>query len=258
MGEELKRLLFIVTAHENNECLLDTVNNIKKFNPDVKCLIAIHISEKFKDFEEQTFSSLTDVIYIRNQAKTFNSRWESLLLPIMKTYEYAKKMFGENFDYVSIFHTSQLFVRYGYYDYIKNFDTSFNPRTDMLPERYYPIFDMKLFENVFDDYCDLSNYFYQGVELGFYSKEIFDTIQDTINNKFPISCEQLNNFFNYTPVEEVVIPTIAMKYSNRVGRNVILTLNDFSGEIRMNESEFSIKSVPRDINHPVRVKIRSL
>ena len=49
------KLLFIVTAHENNDCVEDTINNIKKFNTDVEPLIAIHTSEKFRDFDEERF-----------------------------------------------------------------------------------------------------------------------------------------------------------------------------------------------------------
>ena len=57
MDEKVK-LLFIVTAHENNDCVEDTINNIKKFNTDVEPLIAIHTSEKFRDFDEERFSNI--------------------------------------------------------------------------------------------------------------------------------------------------------------------------------------------------------
>jgi hypothetical protein len=243
------KLLFIITAHENNDCVEDTINNIKKFNVDIEPLIAIHISEKFTTFDEQRFSNLQNVIFIRNQAKTFDSKWESQLLPILRTYQYAKKQFSEDFEYVKIFHTSELFVRHGFYDYIKNFDTSFDTRTDQLPERYFPIFDMGLFTKE-------ETIYYQGVELGFFSKEIFEYIVEDCN-KFPISIEEVNNFFNYTPVEEVIIPTIAMKYAKRIGRNVTVIKMNIE-DINLTGTLFTLKSVPRDINHPVRIKIKEL
>lgn len=248
--EQKVRLLFIVTAHENNDCVEDTINNIKKFNTDVEPLIAIHASEKFVDFDEQRFSNTRNVIFTRNQAKTFNSRWESLLLPILKTYNYAKYAFGSNFEYVKVFHTSELFVRHGFYDYIKDYDTSFDPRTDALPERYHPIFDMGLFKRT-------DHIYYQGVELGFFSRDIMDYIEHVCFNEFPVSCEDINNFFNYTPVEEVIMPTLAISYASRVGRNVNVMKPDIEN-INLEGSLFTIKSVPRDINHPVRVKVREL
>ena len=197
MDEKVK-LLFIVTAHESNDCVEDTIHNIKKFNTDVIPLIAIHASEKFRDFDEVRFSNIENVTFVRNQAKTFDSRWESLLLPILKTYQFAKRRFGEKFDYVKIFHTSELFVRHGFYDYIKQYDTSFDSRTDELPQRYWPIFEMGVFKQT-------EPIFYQGVELGFFNKEIMDKIEDACFSEFPVSCEEINNFFNYTPIEEVVM-----------------------------------------------------
>lgn len=249
MDEKVK-LLFIVTAHENNDCVEDTINNIKKFNTDVEPLIAIHTSEKFRDFDEERFSNIHNVTFIRNQAKTFNSRWESLLLPILRTYQYAKRRFGDDFEYVKVFHTSELFVRHGFYDYIKNYDTSFDPRTDALPERYYPIFQMGLFKTT--DFI-----FYQGVELGFFNKEIMEHIERICFNEFPVSCEEINNFFHYTPVEEVIMPTIAMRYAKNIGRNVNVMKDDIEN-INLEGSLFTLKSIPRDINHPVRVKVREL
>jgi len=98
--------------------------------------------------------------------------------------------------------------------------------------------------------------YYQGVELGFFSKEIFEHIVEDCN-KFPVNIEDVNNFFNYTPVEEVIMPTIAMKYAKRIGRNVNVMKMDIE-DINLTGTCFTLKSVPRDINHPVRVRVREL
>lgn len=253
MGEKV-RILFIVPTHENNECLLDTVQNIKNYNPDVHCLIAIQVNRHFKDFSDGMFSILEDVLIQKDDSNTSGYKYESQFEPLIKTYAKAKRHF-QNFEYVVIFHTSQLFVREGFYNYIKDYDTSFDERSDQLPNRYHAIFDMKLFENLMEDYRNLANYFYQGIELAFYKKEVFDFIESE-SKKFPLSVSQINNYFTHTPIEEVIIPTLAVMKSNKIGRNVIKWLNDPMEDYKLEDSHFSIKSIPRDINHPVRMKFR--
>jgi hypothetical protein len=248
MDQKVK-LLFIIPAHECNDCLEDTIQNIIKFNKDIEPLFAIHVNNGFNDFDEQRFTK-TNITFMYCQDKMAGVKYESQLSPILRTYKLAKSKFGEDIEYVKIFHTSELFVRHGFYDYIKNYDTSFDPRTDALPERYYPIFQLGVFERT-------EHIFYQGVELGFFSKKIMEHIEHFCYKEMPISCEQLNYYFNYTPIEEVVMPTIAMRYAKNVGRNVNVMKDDIEN-INLEGSLFTLKSVPRDINHPVRVKVREL
>ena len=72
---------------------------------------------------------------------------------------------------------------------------------------------------------------------------------------------KLNNYFNYTPIEEIVIPTLSISTKNffnlKQGKNVLnfpIDTNDFT----MLPHQFTVKSVPRDINHPLRVKVRGV
>ena len=177
-------------------------------------------------------------------------KYESQLSPLLRTYKMAKYAFGHEFKYVKIFHTSELFVKHGFYDYIKDYDTAFDPRTDELPQRYWPIFELGIFNRT-------DTIHYQGVELGFFSKEIMDKIENFCYDEMVMPCEQLNTFFNYTPIEEVVMPTIAMRYAKNIGRNVNVMKDDIEN-INLEGSLFTLKSIPRDINHPVRVKVREL
>lgn len=247
MDEKVK-VLFIIPAHESNDCLDDTINNVKKYNQDIEPLFAIHVNVGFNDFDEQRFTQ-KNMVFMYCEDDMTGVKFESQLSPLLRTYKLAKNTFGDVFEYVKIFHTSELFLRTGFYNYIKDYETSFDPRSDGLPQRYHPIFDMKVFDKEDDIY-------YQGVELGFFSKEIFDKIVGDCYN-FNVGVENLNKYFSFTPIEEVVLPTLAVKYAKKVGRNTLVFVSDLNN-ITLDPHQFSVKSVPRDINHPLRVYVRNL
>jgi butyrate kinase len=48
-----------------------------------------------------------------------------------------------------------------------------------------------------------------------------------------------------------------MKYAKRIGRNVTVIKMNIE-DINLTGTLFTLKSVPRDINHPVRIKIKEL
>lgn len=253
------KLLFAIPAHESNDCLIDTINNIEKFNPNIICYFVLYISPLFVDFNPDLFKR-DNIVISTNLRKHFGYKYESQLESLIRAYTIAKNVFLD-FEYVTIFHTSQLFVKYGYYNYIKQYDFSYKEKQfdEPLPERYHPILHFKLFENLIEDYNNLDEYCYQMVECGFYKKEIFDYIESCCYN-FNIDLTSINNFFNYTPVEEVIIPTLANIYGklnkSNIGKNTLkfpISLND---SYTLDDTEFSIKSVPREINHPIRVFLR--
>ena len=116
------RLLFIVPCHENNECLLDTISNIKKFNSNDEVFICIKINTTFEDFNPELFL-LENVVTFSDKFGNHAKKHGSQFMAIINSYKFAKSQFGE-FDYVTIFHTSQLFIKHGYSTYIRDFDTS--------------------------------------------------------------------------------------------------------------------------------------
>ena len=257
---EKVNILFIIPAHESNECLLDTINNVIQYNPDVKCHFVIHITQSFKDFDDTLFKDMENVYITKHLDNRRGIKYESQLESIIKSYSYAKTKVS-NFEYVKIFHTSELFVKYGFYDYIKNYDFSYKgpEGEEPLPQRYHPIIELAAFRHVLKDYQNPDSYRYQMVESGFYSKFVFDVIESTIYNDLTVSVDKLNNYFNYTPIEEIVIPTLSISAKNyfnlKQGKNVLnfpIDTNNFT----MLPHQFTVKSVPRDINHPLRVKVR--
>lgn len=262
MAQNLKNILFIVPAHEGNECLLDTVNNVIKYNPDVRCYFVVHITQSFKAFNEALFLDNKNVLVVKHLDNRVGNKYESQLESLIKSYTAAKNHF-DTFDYVKIFHTSELFVRYGFYDYIKNYDLSYKEPEyeEPLPQRYHPIMEMGAMRHILQHYQDTNSYRYQMVEAGFYSKFVFDDIEDCVYNSLSVPLTQLNNYFNYTPIEEIVIPTLSIgiknTYNLKQGKNVLKFPINPDEAFTLDDNHFTVKSVPRDINHPLRVSVRN-
>jgi hypothetical protein len=259
---KLNKVLFIIPAHESNECLVDTVGNILKYNPDVECYFVIHVTQSFKDFDDTLFVNNKNVVVAKYLDNRTGNKYESQLESLIKSYTYAKSKFND-FDYVKIFHTSELFVRYGFYDYIKNFDYGYKEphQEEPLPQRYHPIIEMEYFKDTLQDYQNPNSYRYQMVESGFYSKFIFDYIEKCVYNNLKVNLSKLNSFFNYTPIEEIVIPTLSVFCANvygfKQGKNVLKFPIDPNVLFQLEDNHFTVKSVPRDINHPLRVSVRN-
>lgn len=314
--EQKLKVLFIVPAHESNECLLDTIQNIQKFNTDIDCLICIRLNEVFTDFDYGLFSKLNHVIIHKSKYGNIGRKFSSQFGALLDAYSFSKSEYG-HFDYVTIFHTSQLFVKTGYSKYIQQYDTTFKditlnypfeydympkyaneswqhvvnrvPRNHVptwkdniqrllqkqqkqffqklvdyyqtkFPYGYTPMIEMRLFENIFEDCENLHNYYYQGVEEGFYTQEIFEYVLDCVKNKFTVNLDELDEFFGYIPIEEVIIPTLAIRKAKHIGKNTIYWLentNDVFDLCKLKEYHYSIKSIPRNYDHPIRVQIRN-
>jgi hypothetical protein len=259
---KLNKILFIIPAHESNECLVDTVNNILKYNPDVECYFVIHITRSFADFNDTLFVNNRNVVVAKYLDDRSGNKYESQLESLIKSYTYAKTKFSD-FDYVKIFHTSELFVRYGFYDYIKNYDLSYKEpeHEEPLPQRYHPIMEMGAMRHILQHYQDPNSYRYQMVEAGFYSKFVFDDIEDCVYNSLSVPVDKLNSFFNYTPIEEIVIPTLSIATKNfyklKQGKNVLKFPINPDEAFTLEDNHFTVKSVPRNIDHPLRVSIRN-
>jgi hypothetical protein len=325
------KILFLIPVHEKNEIVEDTIRNITSYNPNDECFFTLIVNEEFQDFDEQKFSLLKNVLVVK---RTVSSTLESLkkyisqIKYLIYSYSLSKEKF--NFDYVVVFHTSQLFVKKGYSDYIKNYDTSLRPREWYIQNRFpleyrkwtpndrqwnntinylghffkmiawkdtfnnrftkdeffekicedyqtkfhylfTPLFEMELFKNVFYDQFNLNNYHYQCIEESFYKKEIFDYIEHVCNNELTLSLDEISNFFTYANIEEIIIPTLAVKSSVRIGNNTLKWIENIDCELldtiedyefsnlvdSMEDYQFSIKSVPRDVMHPVRNIVRN-
>jgi hypothetical protein len=256
----LQKFLFIVPAHENNDCLADTVENIIAYNPDVEPYIVVYLAPSFQDFDTARFKKYKNLIVLKGLRRHFGHKYESQFESIIRCYRIAKLRFGTGFDYVQAHHTSQLFAQLGYGAYAKDFDYCRDQNQDRLPNHYHALLQNNLLAKFFDSTL-AENYDYQMIETTFYSGRLFDLIDDAVET-FPFTLGQITDIFHHTPVEEVLIPTLARYFSEKNGFNIStdLTLNWMADQLvedfTMKDHQFTIKSVPRDIDHPVRVKLR--
>ena len=256
------KMLFIVPVHENNECLWDTLNNITKYNPDIEPLFAVYVSDFFRDFDEAgLLERFPNALVTRRLRQHFNYRYESQIESLIKTYRIAREHFKE-FDYAMVFHTSQLFVRQGFADYIKNFDYAYTDYVaePKLPNRYHALIWNKVFINYFPDIGDQENYEYCVVESMFFKKTVLDWIEMQFN-KLPFDLSVFTREFAHTPVEEIVIPTLAAQAQKQLGLERSEGILHFHGPIEtmpeeLQPSHFTIKSVPRALDHPLRIFAR--
>lgn len=253
------KVLFIIPTHESNECLVDTLDNIIKFNPDIEPYFVLYISDMFYDFDDRVLDKYQRILITRKLRRHSGIKFESQIESLIKAYRLARDVFND-FDYVSIFHTSQLFTKTGYADYIKNYDFSYDEYNQTLPDRYDKIKHQSIMKGYVDDHNDSSHYKYQIVEMAFYTKSLFDMIEQAINT-FPIDFPTLTNTFNQSPIEEIIIPTLCeyfrKKYNLRQGKNILKQINvDLDYELE--DCQFTIKSIPRNIDHHLRVKMRNI
>lgn len=254
------KILFIIPAHESNDCLYDTIENVKKFNHDVDCYFVLSIAQSFRDFDAPRFLNIPGVFVGRNLDQRGGKRYESQLESYIKSYTLAKKHVND-FEYVKFHHTSELFVKTGFYDYIKNYDFAYKDSSfeEPLPTRYHPIVSLGTFKEVIDDYEKYESYRYQLVEAAYYSRFVFDFIEDIVYNRLKTDLTSLNNYFNYTAIEEIVIPTLAIecakKFNLKQGDNVLLFAVDIAN-YELNSNQFTLKHVPRQYDHTLRKKMR--
>jgi hypothetical protein len=326
------KILFLIPVHEKNEIVDDVIRNIQKYNPNDECYFCLIVDNAFKQFDFNYFSSVKNVIITEKENRDYGieklQKYITQIKPIICAYEFVKDKI--DFEYVVIFHTSQLFVRTGFSNYIKNYETSLRPREWYLQNRFIvpyekwtlnencwndtlkqlpkiigkvlkwncmfqmktssnflieeiskdyekkfpyaftPIFEMEILKNILLDYKNMNSYHYQCVEESFYRKNIFDFVVENIKNNLTVSLDVLSDFFSYANVEEILIPTLSNFKSKFVGNNTLYWIDNneasdihywteridsnFSGT--MKDYHFTVKSVPRNIQHPLREVIR--
>jgi len=255
--------LFIIPVHESNECLADTIANVVKFNPDITPYFVLYISDYFTDFDDARFTA-DNILITKRLRRHTGYHYESQLESLIKAYNLACEKW-DDFEYVSVFHTSQLFLKFGYAEYIKNYDFTYDETTwvadgQTLP-RYRPIFDHEVMRPILgDDYRNTNHYCYQMVEKGVYRKPLFDLIAKACVSGLSRTLTQLTDIFAHTPIEEIVIPTLAKHFSDqfpKMGANPTLQHLPIDAPYSLSPAQFSVKSVPRDMNHKLRVEARN-
>jgi len=275
-------LLFSLPIHENNENVRDTIANVQKYNPG--CWVVLHVSAAFSDFD-RSIKEIPRVLMNRVRFHTKHSQTSHVPLHFTN-YQFAVDH-GVDFDYVVILHTSEMYIKFGAENYIKNyeyslwFDQEHQPRSSSWPPMY-----LSKQNRVFRELFDANNsYNYLGnlIEGNFWHRNLFESMVQWSKQHYSI----LDMGWNYAS-EECYLPTLAHHLSKT--KNFGRPINAFHHrehyindpidveDIRANKdivfwqtnnwvynkvpasslNTYSIKRINRDINDPIRRYINSL
>ena len=271
-------VLFSIPAHESPLVVKDTVDNITKYVKD--SVVVIHAARQFEDFDSNVFKGYDNVIInpMRFATALHHSQLHLHLTNLVTAFNEDVR-----FDYFTVFHTNQMFVKYGFEDYIKQYQysawTDFNTF-----KREASLSDYAMHKKRMDDffgrntYKDISALLAEG---SFYSKEIISEIAEVCRHTKTF--EQMNVPSN---IEETIPVTLALNMTNQQGYgrptaawlgNTPITTSLIDDVINnkpitqeyvdhqnnntktiTSDCLYSIKRIPRDINNQLRTYINGL
>lgn len=250
MGQH--NLTVLLTCHENRECVSDVINNILKFNDDVCILINNGSADSLKDFNGE------NVRIIDRQVKF--ERFDTMIPLHLELHHYMVTHDIQS-DYVLLMASNQLFVRHGFYDFIKSYDGSYyNRKIDTRCIRRL------LKYGVFIDYFNELrkwNFKYQSNHDGmFFKYEIF--------MKMMLYFQKYTGIRQDNHAEEFLYPAYMIKHNyhlvdfdkynywqkNWTNGWPILELEETKKAIE--NGFFLVKRVSREFNDPSRTYIRDI
>jgi hypothetical protein len=187
----------------------------------------------------------------------------------VSNYEYVKKLI--NFDVFSIHASNEMFIRKGVDNVYNNHSigmTSYEPVDSyydgkiIFNDRFTAGENRDFLANAINKIIPIKKVYWGGVAEGyFFDKNIMDEISRVVlalNHR--VSCEPmvfstiaLNLFPEVIPrgAGRVTFTTSSQIVNDTEINNTLYGINGF-------ESFFALKQVPRDINHPVRIKINNI
>jgi hypothetical protein len=275
-------ILFSVPVHESNEIIRDTLANARKYNPG--CIFVLHVSGGFKDFDF-SIGNDPDVLINPTRFHTIHSRTSHV--PLHFTNYKCAVDNNMQFDQVCILHTSEMFIKYGMEDYIKQFEYSlwFNqdnqPRVNIWPP-FTISYNNKVFKDLFDP-NDIHNYLGNVIEGHWWSRDIFEKMYQWTASHYNI----MEMLWPYAS-EEVFFATLGHHLSDTkhfgtpynafhhkthyvdnipdvddIRANKMVTIwnnNNFVyNKIPISSKNlYSIKRISRDLNDPIRKYINGL
>ena len=249
-------LAFSILVHESNECVLDLIKNIKKYNSS-SCIIILHVNPTF-NFDYALVKDIPN-LYINPNRYKYN-RFDTQIGIINSNYQYLVDNSIE-FDYLIIIPSNAMCIKSGLEDYVKNFDAGFYHR--LHDGTYGTIFENPQTIPIFSKYPNINRNmkYIANIEGGFFKKEIFEKIFDMTRHTYDpniiLPCHQeeflypilLEYLCNKDTISEAVC-YLNLKYASVTIDEIKLTLK--------NDKLFFVKRVPRIIHDPIRKYIYSL
>lgn len=274
-------ILFSIPVHECNDVIRDTINNATKYNPG--CMCVLHVSQVFADFD-WTIGSMPSVLINPTRFHTRHSQISHV--PIHFTnYRWAVEQ-GVAFDQMCVMHTSEMFIKRGMEDYIKNYEYSLWFDQDTQPrEEQWPPYRIsranKIFKDLFDPE-DPRNYLGNLIEGHWWSRDLFERmwqwtserykidkmtwpfaaeecyfatlghhLSTTKNYSHPYNCFHHKNHYvdNYTDVDDIIANKMVTFWQPNNFRYLKWPFPS--------KNLYSIKRINRDLLDPVRMYINT-
>jgi len=192
------RILHCVPVHENNDVIIDLINNINKFTKN--SIIVLQPNLNFQTFDE-TIVEKYDNVYVNN--KRFNYKiFGNQLNLLLSNFEFSQQF---DYDYFSIFHSNQLYIKSGLEKYISDCDMTmeyFPQVSDRFKEseKLYPALSQIPVNERFNNHA----------EGTVYKKELFEKIYNFLKTETPLLIEK-----DIEALEETLLPTLAYKFANK-------------------------------------------
>ena len=191
----------------------NNLDNYFKFNPG--CNVVMHVNAEYEDFEWEDRPNV-----LVSPKRFIIKHGQCQLASILTMFKHAVDS-GIDFDYVTINHSGEMYVKPGAYEYMKQFDIGIwhAPWSEVKNKtiQQWPPFQLMAQElnrgfDFFDRLVEpnINNYCASQLEGSFYSRDVFQKIYDWFATRFDI--DRLNDWPVY--MEELMIPTLAFHLSD--------------------------------------------
>jgi len=266
-------IVFSIPVHEKYEVVIDLVLNMFHYNQN--CAIVLHYSNGFRDAKSDFISFDTferKIVEIGNvyiNPETVRTGVFDIIQAHISNFRYVESLI--DFDFFAITASNEVFIRGGLYSHIRGYDCGVT-FIDVDTVKTWMISDLAKQDMVLKGYLasrGWSKIMGSHVEGSFYKKDIMSEIIDHIEQ-----------FFNYKEKgviyarDEIFFSTILWNISqdrkvrilenglycwtpwDKFYENWDVFIRDIK-RLRSKENKiFSVKRVPREINHYVRRFIR--
>lgn len=279
--------LISILAHEKPEIVIDQIENANRYLPGA--WIVLHLHRKFaweppKKFQLGSQKPTVDFTqYERVLVNPISHRteWGNLHHAHNSNFKYAATKL--DFDYFLLHSSSDLFVRKGVEEYIKNWDMG----VSVLPPQHswgapFMAEGDPVFQKIMED-AKAKELWTSQVEGTFYRKEIFQKIVETIERHHtfdpskPYIHEELyyptiasamdaKRGFPYLLREEKELPKFEPALVDRIRAADLPDLvktrwklgREVTSQVWEGKNLYALRPIPRVLDHPLRTYIRNL
>lgn len=248
------KLIVLLTCHENKDSLIDTIQNILKFNNDCCIVVNNGITENMDDVQKSNVHFITRKVQF--------ARFDTMI-PLhieLKDYLLEKNLVS---DYIVLLSSNQLFVKHNLYDFMKNFSASYFNRevdTGCIRElekhevfkkcredlgrdnfKYQSNHDGMFF--TYKIFMDMMNYFdsFRGTKIDFHGEEFLYSAYLFKN----VSVDKLIKFEDYN-------------YWQPTWRQNLAPINLDELKNVLEKKSYIMKRVSKDLNDDVRKYVREM